>query len=476
MNQRALVGAVLAVLLGVAVAWLLPGGIGLGVLLLLLLPMGLVLGLRVEPGLLLALALAGSMLSGYADLVGLPISPDRPLFALALGATLAGGPVGAGPRPRIRWRAVHLAMFVTVCAVGVMGIAADSFAGELGRYALLDRLGVVPFIAFTIAPIVYFTNRQRAYLVGVLVAVGWYLGLTALLEGFGLKELTWPSYINNPAIGLHFERARGPFAESTAMGTALIGCLVGAILALRTWRSRAGRVLAALLVPVLLLGAIFTLTRAVWLAVAVALLVGLVAERRTRRFLLPVAASAAVAVVAVLALVPGLRDDVEERRSEQHAVWDRLNTNAAAVDAFLENPLVGIGWASFPRASEPYLRQHDDYPLTGRNIEVHNLLLSRLAEIGLLGTLPWLASLGLGIVATSLRPVSAELEPWRHALITYAAAFAVMGMFGPMTAPFPNLLLWLLAGVVAAPYCSRSVRTTASGRTTAAGPALELVP
>jgi O-antigen ligase len=441
-----------ALVMGLLLLTVLPSGIQLMVLLVAFVPLGLVLSLRIEPGLVFAAALAGSLFSSYAGEIGLPISPDRPLFALALGAALGGAPIGKGNRPRLRWRSVHTWMLLTVAVVAVNGVWAGSFDTEIGRFALLDRLGVVPFLAFTIAPLLYFTNRQRAVMAAALVGIGWYLGTTALLEGFGYKELTWPSYINNPNIGLHFERARGPFAESTAMGTALLGCLVGVVVALKTWSSRAARLSAALLVPVLLLGAIFTLTRAVWLAAIAAGLVGILADPRTRRYFVPLVLTGAVGVIAAVSLIPGLSDSISERRSEQIAVWDRLNTNRAAVEVIKEKPLVGIGWAQFARTSEDYLRQHPDYPLTGKQIEVHNVVLSRLAEIGLLGTIPWLIVLLLSVAAPALRRAPPDLEAWRIGLLMYGTAWAVMGMFGPMSASFPNLLLWTFGGIVAAPF------------------------
>jgi O-antigen ligase len=321
----------------------------------------------------------------------------------------------------------------------------------------MDRVGLVPFVAFAIAPLIYATARQRSFLVAVLVGIGWYLGITALLEGFDAKELTWPGYINDPTVGIHFERARGPFAESTIMGAALIGCLVACVIALKTWRSRAARLAAGVLVPVLLLGTILTLTRAVWLAAGLATAVGVLADPKLRRYFVPLAAIATVAVGVALATVPGLTGQVDERRQDQIPVWDRLNTNAAAWDAFRDEPLNGVGWNQFARRSADYLEQNPNFPLTGNRIEVHNVLLARLAEVGLIGTLPWMLALLLGVAVPAFRrsPTDSDLEPWRIGLLMYGTAWTVIAAFGPMSGAFPNLFLWLLAGIVAIPMTSR---------------------
>lgn len=439
---------------GLLALLLLPTSPRAGILLLLWVIAAAVSLFFLDPGVVFALGVAGAVFSGFGPLIGLPISPDRPLTTLGLAALLAGAPLAVRRTRRLRWHAVHTWMLITVVAVIILGTVTDSFSVDGAIFALLDRLGVVPFIAFVFAPLFFGTERQRASLSAVVVAVGWYLGITAVLEGFGLRRLTWPGYINDPSLGLHFERARGPFLESTGMGLALLGCMIVAIVAAQTWLHRSTRMIAAAAVPVLLLGSVFTLTRAVWLAAAVSLSLGIISHARSRRWFLPIAATALISVFLALAVVPGLSEQVTERRTERVAVWDRLNSNEAAIVAFRENPIVGIGWGLFAKRSDPYLWQADNIPLTGHRIEVHNVLLSRLAEIGLAGTIPWLVTVTLGIALPIVRRPPPELEAWRRGLLMYAAAWAVMGAFGPMSTAFPNLLLWVIAGVVSAPHTS----------------------
>lgn len=407
---------------------------------------------RFEPAALLSLAIAGAMFSGFGANIGLPISPDRPLFALALGAAFTGLPFGDTDRPRLRWRPVHTWMIATVLMVIALGTTNDSWSIDVAIFALLDRLGVVPFLAFSIAPLLFRDDRQRAWLTGVMVGCGWYLSITAILEGFGQRSLVWPAYINDPSIGLHFERARGPFVESTGMGLSLLGCYACAVVAVFTWRRTGPRVLAALLLPAALLGMLFTLTRAVWLAAVVSSAVGILMHPRARRYTVHLGLAGVMVVLLALVTVPGLSDAVTERRNERVAVWDRFNSNEAAIQAFADKPLTGIGWGLFAKRSDPYLWQSDNYPLTGHRIEVHNVLLSRLAEIGLLGTVPWLLTLAVGLGRAVLRPGPAELEPWRLGLAMFGSAWATMGAFGPISTALPNLLLWTMGGVVSAPY------------------------
>src|SRR5438093_1302521 len=77
-----------------------------------------------------------------------------------------------------------------------------------------------------------------------LVALGAYLGLTAVFEGLGLDALIVPRYIADPGAGIHFGRARGPFVEAVADGLALFGCGVAAAVAFTHWRAPWARRLA----------------------------------------------------------------------------------------------------------------------------------------------------------------------------------------------------------------------------------------
>ena len=77
-------------------------------------------------------------------------------------------------------------------------------------FALLDRLGVVPFLLYLIAPAAFPTERERRILVGGLTLLGAYLGLTTLFEAVGAKGLVVPHYIRIPNLGIH--AGRGPRA------------------------------------------------------------------------------------------------------------------------------------------------------------------------------------------------------------------------------------------------------------------------
>src|SRR5262249_20277098 len=153
-----------------------------------------------------------------------------------------------------------------------------------------DRFGLAPFLLFAAAPLVFCGARQRRILLGTFLAIGAYLGLTALCEGIGLHALVFPKYIVDPAYGFHAGRARGPFGESAVNGVALYFAGVAAVLAFvtmrRTWVRRLSLAVAALC----FLGLIFTLQRSIWLGAIVATVVACAAAPALRRYLVPILA------------------------------------------------------------------------------------------------------------------------------------------------------------------------------------------
>jgi putative inorganic carbon (hco3(-)) transporter len=424
------------------------------------------IALASDPAWPLSLGIAAAIFSGNSEHLGLPIGPDRLLIGAGLVAVVlrrwAAASAGERLEP-LEVRPVHWVLF----AAGLWAIGSAYWAGTLtntdGLFPLLDKFGFVPFAMFFAAPVVFRTEQQRRILLGVLVVTGAYLGLTALFEKVGPDALVFPKYINDPSVGIHFGRARGPFVEAVANGLALVGCAIAALIASRT--SRGTVRFACYAVAVLsVLGMLLTLTRGVWVAgVAAAVVTGLLVQE-LRRWLVPGTAIAAVTVVGALLLVPGLSDQVSERRSEKGPVWVRENTNRAALNMVDERPITGFGWASFQRESLPYFEQASSRPLNGITEGVHNVLLSNAVELGLIGTALWLGGWLLGIGGALLRRPPPALRPWRIGLLAYSIAWVVVAAVGPLPYAFPTLLLWTWAGVLYSnDVDSRRVRSHAEG-------------
>jgi putative inorganic carbon (hco3(-)) transporter len=414
----------------------------------------LYLALTVEPAWPLSLGIGLSIFSGYWDRMGFPIGPDRLLVAAGiLGVVLAGLPdeYGRARRGPLRWETAHWLLFAALLWAIASAASAGTLTEPTGFFALLDRFGLVPFLAFLVAPVAFRTERQRTILLATLIVTGAYLGLTALLEGLGLDAFVFPSYISDPAVGIHADRARGPFVQAVAMGLGLFVCGGAAALGLARLRGRPWlRAGSAAVAALCALGIVLTLTRAIWLGAVVAAVVVFFAVPRLWRAAPVVAIACALLVVGALAVVPGLRTNAEARSGADSPVWVRENTNRAALRMIAAHPLTGVGWERFKEENPRWIEQQPDIPMAGVIEGVHNVFLANASELGLPGTFLWLAGAVLGIGGALVRRVSPQVRPWQILLLGVTIMVVVAGSLGPLPYAFPLLALWTLAGAVGA--------------------------
>ena len=389
-----------------------------------------------------------AIFSSHWELLGVPIGVDRLVLAIGIGSLLArewrhrDGRLATRP---IDWLLILAGLYALVSAA-----LAGTLEDPQSRFTLLDRFGLIPFALFFAAPFAFRTERDRRVLLGALVALGLYLGLDALIETTGPRDLIVPSYINDPLEGIHFDRARGPFLDASAMGMALYAGMIAASIALVRWRSIEARILAVAVVALCGVGIVLTQTRAVWLAAAIATPVALLCARETRRWFVPIALAGLALVVGALAVIPGVRAEADKRADDKQPIWDRKNSNAAAVRMIAERPVTGFGWGRFATESGPYYRQSQDYPLTGVR-DLHNVYLSNAVELGGPGAFIWLLALLAAIGGAIVRRGPPELKPWKLGLVAFAVASLISYATAPFSYVFPTLLLWLWAGVAWGP-------------------------
>lgn len=410
---------------------------------------------RAEPAWLLSGGIAASVLSGNTAYVGLPIGPDRLLIAAGLFAVVMGDVARRHTRGDGVWGLPRLtsAHWVLVGAAA-WALASAARAGTLtqsaGLFGLLDRFGFVPFAMFFVAPLAFATERQRSILLGTLVALGAYLGLTALFESIALHALVFPGYINDPTVGIHFGRARGPFVEAVANGMGLFACAAAAAVGLTRWEGWRARYACWAVIALCAAGLLLTLTRSIWLSSVVAAAAAVLAAPRLRGWLIPGALLGAIAVTGALAALPALNQRVDQRSTEESSVWVRKNTNRAAVDMIEARPVAGFGWQTFQVESAPYFRQAANYPAIGVGQGVHNVFLSNAAELGIPGAVLWGCGFLLAVGGALIRRVSPALQPWRIALLALAVQWLIVANLTPLPWAFPTLVLWTWAGIVAA--------------------------
>jgi putative inorganic carbon (hco3(-)) transporter len=450
-------GVALAALLGVVVGRFAPSS-DLVAPLFLLLALLLILGAlawlawTVHPAWTLTAALLLSSYSGNWKLLGFPglVAPDRLVLAAGiLAVALRAPPIR--DRPTLRFEAIHWLFLAALTYATLSALIAGTLFDHSGFFRLLDRFGITPFLLFLVAPVVFSSARERAILLGGLVAWGFYLGLVALFETTGPNALVWPRYILDATVGIHADRARGPFVEAVSDGTALYACAVAAVMAAALWPRPVWRALAIATTGLCALGIVFTLTRSVWLGAVVATLLTMLASRHLRSLLPPAGIVGLALVAGVLAVVPGLATRVETRRGDIQTVWDRENLNAAALNMVEARPLLGFGWERFNAVDANYFELSEDHPLTvTQATKLHNAFLTHLSELGLIGTSLWLASLVLGVGGAILRRGPPELWPWQVGLLALAIYYLIVAnAVYPLA--FTASILWLWAGVARGP-------------------------
>jgi O-antigen ligase len=424
---------------------------------------------RVDVAVILAAGIALELFSGYWSLMGIPIPLDRVVIALAIVVLVLKGARQVSAR-RLVVRPLHIAFLLAATWALVSAIVAGTLTQHLAFYELLDAFGVVPFAIFTLAPIFFGTARQRNILLATLVGVGFYLGLTGLCEGLHLYQFVFPRYIANANLGIQFGRARGPLLESSSDGFCIFVGGVAAAVALSAWRSPRARAFCYLTIVLDGAAVFFTLTRSVWIGAFVGTVVALWLSPK-RRLLVPMLVAGVLVVGTTLAVSSEIRSEVFGRVSSLSPVWDRENTDLAAVRIVKDKPLTGVGWGNFINVSENYMWQQPGYPITGLGIEVHNMFLGNLANLGVPGFLLWFLAFAGAVwrgLLPSRRPQrhdarprapagedAAWREPWRLGGIAVVLCFVVVANLAPLTEAPANMFLWVWLGVLAVPYTSR---------------------
>jgi putative inorganic carbon (hco3(-)) transporter len=443
------------------------------------------MGSKLEPTVLVLAAFVLQLFSGNWNLMGIPLPLDRLVLVLALGSLVLKGPRVITER-RIIFRPVHIALLTAATWAAVSAIIAGTMFSHLGFYAYLDRFGLVPFAMFTMAPLFFGTPRHRSMLLATMVGIGLYLGLTGAEEGLHIYKLLLPRYIANPNLGIHWGRARGPFLEATGDGFCIFAGAVAAVLGLSTWRGLWARRVCYLTIGLDATALFFTLTRGVWIGAFLGAAVAAVLNRKVRRILVPIGlAGLAVAGLAILAS-SSVRAEVLGRAESQSPVWDRQNTDLAALRIVEEHPLTGVGWENFINVSGNYMVQQPTIPISGLGIEVHNMFLSHAAELGVPGLLLWLTGFGgavwrafsrrwpraPGQSAAAARAEEAAAtwrRDWQLGGLAILACFFAIADLAPFSQALPNTLLWTFLGVLAMPYTS-TLRSRALVRVRSLGP------
>jgi O-antigen ligase len=271
---------------------------------------------------------------------------------------------------------------ITWPMLAMLGLAfahavAQPFATE--TWSLFAAKWLVPFVLFHLSAYVFDDDISLRRFETFSMIVLAYLSLVAVLFLLDAKQFIFPQYILDEGLGIHADRARGPFLQAVANGVALN--LLGLIALNAYRRGRLRGIWAFLLLLALPLAIVATKTRAVWLSFAGSVLILLFfsPSRRLRRACLSLVLAGSLALLAVVACTDrgaALCDRLEE----SSPVMFRLSMYRAGLDMFLERPLTG--WSASSMQAE-LSKRIDDFHQD--SFFFHNTYLEIAVQYGLPG-------------------------------------------------------------------------------------------
>lgn len=321
---------------------------------------------------------------------------------------------------------------------------------EPETWSVLAAKWIVPLGLFYLARLVFEDEDsiQRLELFALIV-LG-YLSVTAILFLFGIKALVFPPFILDQGLGIHADRARGPFLQAVANGVTLN--LLG-LIALDSFRRRRLPGLAGVAFLVALPVAVLaTKTRAVWASFGLSILVLLLfsPSRRVRGTCLSLVLAAALGLLCALTFAD-VNQSLRSRLEERSPLQFRVAVYRAGWDMFCAKPV--LGWGAAHMQPELALRISEFHQ---EEFYFHNTFLEVAVEYGLVGlTLyVWLV-IDLLQVGSRRKAHSAErtgnfldLE-FRALWPVFLGVYLLNACFVVMNYQFVNGLLFTVAGILA---------------------------
>lgn len=332
---------------------------------------------------------------------------------------------------------------LTVLAV----VSALSHPFEAKTWSVVAAKFIVPFAFFHLAGLIFESEDSLRWLERFSLVVLAYLSLTSVAFMAGAHELVFPRFILDQSLGIHADRARGPFLQAVANGVTLN--FLGLIALERYRRGQLRGVWAVALLGPLPFAIVATKTRSVWLsfAVSVGWLLSLsndFAARRTRKAIL------VMGFIGVAALL-GLSDvgaALGDRLHESSPVEFRMAAYRAGWSMFLERPVLGWGTS---RLQEELARRISGF--RGEIFAVHNTYFEILVEHGVPGIAFyfWLV-VGLARLGRDRGLAANEgfLGSIQRLWLLLLGVDLVNATFVVMNYQFVNGMLFTFAGILAA--------------------------
>jgi O-antigen ligase len=289
---------------------------------------------------------------------------------------------------------IFMGMFVLVCLISMTITGFLPSAPQFPSPWFVFISGYLfPFMIFIFAKSYIVNERHVLFILHTLFFFGIYLCLTSFLEFADLRQFVFPRYIADLSIGIHIERARGPFLNAPFNGVAI---LAGFICGLHLLQKKEGfkRFFYQAALLLFFPAVFFTLTRAIYLAMLATVIIFLGWYKTPFPKWKMIALPLAIVLVVGLANAPRLLS-TDRRAGGVYQVVE-VDIRAALLERsallFSEKPFVGVGLAQFIPASSQTYRGKTPYVIETAGTQFqHNHLLGIATEMGIPGILLYLA-------------------------------------------------------------------------------------
>ena len=224
--------------------------------------------------------------------------------------------------------------------LGLWGALTQPYSPQ--AWSLLAEKWLVPFFCFHFAGAIFHDERSLRRLETFLLVVLGYLTAVSVLSLLNVRALIFPRFIVDGTIGIHIDRARGPFLQAVANGVCLNFLALCALDSYR--RGRVRGMVALLLFAAVPLALLATKTRSVWIAAAVSLayLVLFAPSQKVSRIGLALCVAALVGT-GIVSVFRADSDSITERLLDRSPVDFRTEMYDAGWQMFTEKPLFGWG-------------------------------------------------------------------------------------------------------------------------------------
>jgi O-antigen ligase len=369
-----------------------------------------------------------------------------PTTLLELVVLITIGAYGATLWSERRLPAARTAFDIPIALLLVSGLIGIAVSPDQVRALGIYRAYFVEAVACFYVAVDLLRTREdirtvllSAAAAGCVMAVGQIVTFTVVLAQHQLQLGDAPSFLNTSAnaVAMYLEP---PLAFAVAF---------------TVFPSRPReRWVGAGVLAVLLIGDLFTLSRASYVALTI-LAVILVLSFRSRRWRLRAAALLAVLIGIVLE-IPLVNARLLDLA---HSVTVRTTLYRETLEMLSRRPILGAGISGFPVRVAPFRPPADPVQLYP-----HNMWLTTWSEIGLLGVLSF-AAIFFGLLWSGARAIPRATDIWRPVLWGAVGGLVLHAVHGLFDSPYwkndLSIEFWLLAALLV--VAARATRSPAAG-------------